>query len=285
MPIAVVGATGTIGSRVTAALRSRDEPVRAVVRNRARADVLPSDLELALADLNRASEVEQAIQGVDRVVLIAANGPDQVRQEANVVKAAAGAGVQHLVKLSVGGAAADAPLAFARDHWAAEVLLREVGVPATIVRPGFFMQNLLQYADWVGADGTLRLPLGDAPIAMVDAADVAEVIAAVVLGEPREDVASLTGPAAITMPEAAEMLSKAAGRSVQYVDSDPEEYFGHLVADGYEEQYARDLTTLYDKIVRPGYAGVVSNSVQELLGHPPRTFADFASDNAARFKS
>jgi uncharacterized protein YbjT (DUF2867 family) len=284
MTIAVVGATGIIGSRVTRALLAGGQAVRAVARDHGRATSLLGDVEVAVADLNQASEVDDAFRGVDRAVVITANGPRQLRQEINVVNAAQRAGVRHLAKLSVGGAAPEAPLTMARDHWAAEERLRESGVPATVIRPGFFMQNLLQYAEWIQADGSWSLPLGDGQIAMVDASDVADVVATVVVGDPRGEVSSVTGPAAITMHEVAATLGDAAGRTIRYVDGDPEEYYLRLVAEGYSEVYARDLTTLYDQILRPGYAGVVSDGVEKVLGRKAHPFADFAAEMASTFK-
>jgi uncharacterized protein YbjT (DUF2867 family) len=283
LTILVIGATGVIGSRVTRELLHRGEVVRAVVRNDARAAALPPGTEVAVADLNDQEAVIKAATGAERVVLIVANSPDQVHQESNVIEAARLSGVSHLVKLSVGGASADAALALARDHWAAEEHLRTAGVPSTIVRPGFFMQNLLQYAPWIAADGTWTLPMGDLPIAMVDAVDVASVVASVALAEPLDNDPIVTGPAALTMVEAAATISAASGRSIRYVDGDPETYYARLVGEGTDARYARDLTTLYDQIIRAGYAGVVSPDASTILGREPMTFARFAADNSEAF--
>ena len=285
MTVLVVGATGEIGSRVTRELLTRGEPVRAAVRSAARAGAVPAGVDVVVADLDDAAAVDRAVADVDRVVLIAANTPRQAEQEGAVIDAARRAGVAHLVKLSVGGAAPDAGLALARAHWAAEVALRDSGVPATVVRPGFFMQNLLQYAPWIAVDGTWRLPMGEAPIAMVHADDVAAVVAAVVVAAPLADDPVVTGGAALTMAQAAAAIGAASGRPVTYVDGDPEEYFTRMVAEGTEAGYARDLTTLYDQVVRAGWAGAVSGDVETLLHRRPRTFADFAAENAAAFRA
>lgn len=120
---------------------------------------------------------------------------------------------------------------------------------------------------------------------MVQAADVARVIAAVVVGDPVPDGVSVTGPAALTMTEAATLLSEFTGRHIRYVDGEPEEYFSRLVAEGSGERYARDLTTLCDQIIRAGYAGSVSNSVEPILQRKPLTFAQFAADHIETFRS
>jgi uncharacterized protein YbjT (DUF2867 family) len=229
--------------------------------------------------------VHNAVRGVDRVVLIAANSADQAEQEANVIDAARRMGVQHLLKLSVGGASPDAGLALARAHWKAEEQLRESGVPFTIVRPGFLMQNLVQYASWIEADGSWRLPMGDEPISMVHASDVAKVIARLVSETPSGEDAVVTGGHSLTMAQSAAALSEASGRSIKYVDGDPQEYFARMLASGHDEEYARDMTILYDEVIRAGYAGAVSNDVQKILHRDPLDFADFAAESAGEFQT
>jgi uncharacterized protein YbjT (DUF2867 family) len=284
MTTLVVGATGVIGSRVVTDLAERGQQVRALVRTERRASGLPSGVDFVVADLDDARAVDGALEGVNQVVLIAANSPSQVTQEGNVIRSAKGHDVKHLVKLSVGGASPEAPLALARDHFAAEQLLEETGVPSSIVRPAFFMQNLLQYAPWISRTGEWTLPLGDLPIAMIDAEDVAAVVAAVVVGEPRLEDAVVTGSSAITMAEAAAALSAYAGRTITYVDGKPDDYKDRMISDGADERYAEDLTVLYDQIVRAGYAGSVTTDLPSILGRDARSFDEFAAANADVFR-
>lgn len=284
MTILVVGATGTTGTRVTQELLARGKDVRAIVRNASRALALPGGAKAVVADLGDPQAVTRALQGVDRVVLIAANSPHQAEQESNVIEAARQGDVKHLVKLSVGGASPDALLALARAHWQAEKQLQESGLPFTIVRPGFLMQNLVQYAPWVEADGDWRLPMGDLPIAMVHAADVAEVIAEIVLAEPLGEDVVVTGGKSLTMAQAATALSETSGRSIKYIDGDPEEYFNRMVTAGHDSEYAHDMTTLYNDVIRAGYAGAVSRDGQKYLHRDPLDFADFAAESAEAFR-
>lgn len=284
MTTLIVGATGVIGSRVLTDLVARGQQVRALVRSESRASELPSGADFVVADLDDAEAVDAALEGIERVVLIAANSPTQVAQEGNVIHAAKRHGVAHLVKLSVGGASPDAPLALARDHYEAEQLLKEAGVPASIVRPAFFMQNLLQYAAWISPTGEWSLPLGDLPIAMIDAEDVAAVVAAVVVGDPRSEDPVVTGPSAITMAEAATILSKSSGRTITYIDGNGEDYKARMISEGADERYVDDLTVLYDQIVRAGYAGTVTTDLPNILGRDAKSFDEFAATNADAFR-
>lgn len=287
MTVLVTGATGTIGQHLVRELTAAGVPVRAAVRDPGRATALAGTAaEIVVADLDDARAVDRAVDGADRVVLIAANTDRQLEQESGVIDAAERHGVAHLIKVSVGGAAPEAPLALARDHYEAEVRLRESGTPATIVRPGFLMQNLIQYAGWIGPDGTWPLPLGDAAMAMIDARDVAAGLAGLAGRAPRpwEDLA-WPGPEALTMAGAARALGAAAGRSLHYVDGDAEEFYDRLVAAGHEPRYARDLTTLYDVVVRAGWVAATAPDLGGILGRDPRTFAQFAADHAADFRA
>jgi uncharacterized protein YbjT (DUF2867 family) len=285
MTVLVIGATGTIASRVAQELLEQGDDVRGTVRDASRATALPVGVRPAIADLDDASAVNKALGGIDRVVLIAANSFRQAEQEGNVIEAARRSGVEHLVKLSVGGASPDAGLALARAHWAAEKQLQESGVPFTIIRPGFFMQNLLQYASWIEADGAWRLPMGESPIAMVHANDVAQVIASVVRSEPFAEDVNVTGGASLTMAQAATAIGLASGRPIRYIDGEPDAYFAQMVAAGNDEQYARDMTVLYDQVIRAGYAGAVSGDVQKFLHRDPLDFGHFAAESAPIFRA
>ena len=119
--------------------------------------------------------------------------------EAAAVEAAAAAGTRRIVKIS-GGAATLGPngtTATAVAHWRSEQRIERLGLDFAFLRPSFFMQNLLAaVAPGVAATGVLAAPFGHAPIAMVDARDVAECAIAALLDERSGGRAwQLTGPA------------------------------------------------------------------------------------------
>ncbi|HET9983133.1 MAG TPA: SDR family oxidoreductase [Longimicrobiales bacterium] len=281
--VLVTGATGTVGSRVVGGLRARGVPVRAFVRDPARAaTVLGDAVELAAGDLGDPAAIRRALDGVDRVFLASPNHPRQREFETNVIDAAAAAGTPWIVKLSTIGAEVGSPLAFWDCHGRIEAHLAEAGVPATLLRPHFYMSNLLGSADAIRATGKLFAPAGGARIPMVDPGDVAAAATAVLAGGGHEGrVYHLTGPEAITFDTVAEQLSAASGRPVDFVHVPDPAARASLLQSGMPPWMADNLLILFG-ILRAGRWSV-SDDVRALTGQAPRGFADFARAHAAAF--
>ena len=179
--ILVIGATGTVGSEVVRQLVATGERPRALVRDPATArQRLGDQVEHVVGDLDRPETIAAALAGVDRVFLLTTQSSRQPEWERAVIGAAARAGVGQLVKLSVFRADEQSPLQVARQHGKAEQVLAQSGLAATILRPVFFMQNLLAMVH----DGAIATAAGDGRVAMVDARDIAAV------DEPITNVAS-----------------------------------------------------------------------------------------------
>jgi uncharacterized protein YbjT (DUF2867 family) len=214
--VLVTGATGNVGSHLVQELRRRGVPARAFVRDPGRAR---ADIELAVGDYGEPSTIAVALDGIDRVFLACANSPRQVEYEANVIDAAATAGVRRIVKMSTVGADPDAEGRFAAWHGQAEQAVEGSGVPAVILRSSYHMTNVLVFAESIRGAGKIFAPVDDAKIAMIDRRDLAAV-AALVLTEDGHDGRTylLTGSEAITYRDVAVQLSEVIGKPVEFVD-------------------------------------------------------------------
>jgi uncharacterized protein YbjT (DUF2867 family) len=284
MTVLVTGATGNVGSQVVRELLARGVPVCAFVRDADRAAArLGADAELFVGDLSDPVSVRRALSGVDRVFLSSADGPEKVGQEAGVVDAAAAAGVEHIVKASTMLARAGSPLPPLDWNGRSEEHLRRSGVPATLLRSGFYMTNLLMAADQVRA-GSLVAPAGDGRIAMVDPRDIG-VVGALALTEPGHAGRSyrLTGPAAITYSEVAGELSYATGTPVAYVDAPEDAARAGLEAAGMPGWLVEHLVGLFG-LVREGVLAEVTDTIRVVTGRDPRSFAEFARDHVEVFR-
>ncbi len=282
--ILVTGATGNVGSEVVRELGARGALVRALVRDPDRArDQLGSEVELVVGDFSQPRSVRRAMDGVRSVFLSSADGPDKVVHETTVIDAAAGAGLQLIVKQSTIGAEIGSPVPFWDAHGRIERVLHSSSVPAVILRSGFSMANLLASAPAVAAGGQLFAPAGNARIAMIDPRDVGATAAAV-LSEDQQGsrTYTLTGPEAISYEQVAACLSEATGRPVEFVDIPAEAARGAALEAGMPSWLADGLVAVFAAL-KAGAAEQVTDTVQALTGRPARTFADFARDRATLF--
>ena len=284
-PILVTGATGTIGAHLVRELQERRVPVRAFVRYRDRAAaVLREEVELAVGDFADAVSIRAALDGVERVFLCSPNSPHQVEHETAVIDAAVDAGIRRLVKIGASGAQIGSPVAFWDAHGRIERHLHRSGLPSIVLHPSAYTSNLLAAAEMIKATGRLFAPAGDAKMALIDPRDVAAV-AAVVLTEDGHGGRTypLTGPEALTYTEAAEQLSEATGRLVEFVDVPDVAARGAMIRAGLPSWLADQLVILWGQL-RGGAAAATTDVVRVLTGREPRSMAEFAHAYAVAFQ-
>ena len=283
--ILVTGATGNVGAHVVRELRTRGADVRAFVRDPAAAAASGrlDGVELAAGDFDDPGSLRRALDGVDRVYVSAADGPAKVAHESAVIDAAAAAGVELIVKLSAMHADAASALPAYRWHGEIEAHLRRSGLPAVILRPAFFMTNMLMVAAGVAATGALYAPTADRPVAMIDIRDVAAAAAAALSAEFHAGrTYELTGPAAVTFTEVADALAAATGRPVRSVDLTEEQARPRFEGAGHPAWLATHLAGVFG-VIRAGGFERVTDQVRALTGHPARDIAAFARDFAPAF--
>lgn len=251
--ILVTGATGQQGGIVARYLLQQGEKVRALTRHPAKADALKKlGAEVAAGDLTDKSSLKPALRGVQRVFLVTtpfeAGLEAEVRQGIEMVDAAKAAGVAHLVFSSVGSANKNTGIPHFETKRRVEQHLRESGLPATILRPVFFMENFT--APWMIPAIQQRkvvLPLApDRTLQMIALDDIGAFAAAAFI-RPKEFLGQeidLAGDA-LTMPEALGLLGKEIGAPIQY---EP------LPIDEAEERFGHDAAVMYRWFNEVGYS-------------------------------
>ena len=214
--ILVTGATGNVGGKLVQELLALGQPVRVFVRNEAKAAHLGAQVERAVGDLDKPETLAAALQGVDALFLN--TGGFGTQQDENAITAAKQAGVRHVVKLSTYGAG-EPMYQIDRWHHAKEQVLLDAGLPWTMLRPGQFMSNTLQWAGMIKGQGTVYAPGGEGKVAPIDPRDIAAV-AAVALTQPghTEQAYQLTGPELLTVGEQVQIIASLLGKPLQYVD-------------------------------------------------------------------
>ena len=283
--ILVIGATGKVGSNVCKELAAAGAPVRAFVRNKEKATaMLPPQVELFQGDLLAKEHLDKSLAGVEKMFLVTPVNQKMAEVEKFLVDAAKRDGVKHVVKLSVIHADADSPAYFAGQHGLSERLLRESGMDWTMLRPNFFMQNLLGTAMTVRMQGVIYQPAADASASSIDARDIAAVAAKVLTSDGHAGKAYvLTGPQSLTYQQIAEILTKVrGGNAVRYVPLPPAAAKQGMMQLGFPEWLAQAISELFDAM-RDGVMAPVTDEVQRITGKPPRTFEVFATENKAAF--
>ena len=162
----------------------------------------------------------------------------------------------------------------ARLHRPVEQALVASGLPWTVLRPNFYMQNFLRQQS-IRAAGEFGFPLITAPISFIDAGDIARVAARVLTTDGHDGrVYDLTGPQPLTYSEAAEVFSDVLGKPVRYAPLPDEQARAAMLGRGMPEFYADALIDVA-RAYRDGGAETVTSTVPDLTGHPALTFADF----------
>ncbi|PCN48874.1 NAD(P)-dependent oxidoreductase [Curtobacterium sp. 'Ferrero'] len=272
MTIAVTGATGNIGGAVARALAAADVPFRMVVRDPSRAPQLPGT-EVASATYGDADASRAALEGVDTLLMVSgAEARDRLAQHRSFVAAAATAGVRHVVYTSFVGATADATFTLGRDHWATEEAIRATSMAHTFLRDSFYLDFV---EDLVGEDGVIRGPAGDGAMAAVARADVARVATAVLQAPAAhlDRTYELTGPAAITLAQAAATVSEVRGRTVTYHPETLEEAYASRARWNPEPWQADAWVSTYTAIAE-GALAHVSGDVERVTGRRPMSLRE-----------
>jgi uncharacterized protein YbjT (DUF2867 family) len=290
MSILVTGSTGTIGRQIIDQLQGKGVEVRALTRSPAKAQ-FPAGVTAVQGDLADVGSLRAAMAGVSTLFLLAPNVPDELTQAMLALTVAREAGVRGIVYLSVfnGEAYADVPH-FAGKH-TVERMITALDLPATILRPTYFIQNDIRMKEPLLTFGVYGMPLGARGVSMVDVRDIAEAAAIDLLRRERSatplprETYTLAGPDALTGTGLAAIWTEALGRDVRYGGDDlaalEQRLQGMLPA-----WHALDLRLMVSRYQSDG--AVASSAdlsrLTALLGHAPRSYRDFARDAAAQWK-
>ncbi len=275
--VVVTGALGNVGGGVVASLAERGVPVRvADINEGALAERFP-ECDRAFLDYTEPSTFDTVVADARRVFLIRPPAISRVSNTINpFIDAAQEHGVEHVVFSSVAGAESNRIV----PHHRIEKHLMESSMAWTMLRPGFFAQNLATaYRQDITTSNQIYVPAGNGLVAFIDAQDIGEV-AAVCLAEDGHQMQGyhLTGPEAVTFYQVARLLTEQLGRSITYVPAPVIGYFRHLRYRGLVVPHAVVQTILHTGL-RRGDAEAVNHTVDDLLGRPARSLSEYVADH------
>jgi uncharacterized protein YbjT (DUF2867 family) len=287
MTILVTGATGTIGSLITQRLAEAGAEVKALVRQRGKRD-FPAGVTEVVADLTDVPSMRAALSSVRTLFLLNAVTPDEVTQALVTLNLAREAGIERIVYLSVIHADKFTNVPHFTGKHTVERMIESLDIPATILRPAYFMQNDLMVQQTIQQYALYPMPIGSAGAAMIDARDIADIAVAELLRRDRATspldriTLDLVGPQALTGAAVATIWSSALDREIGYAGDDVAAFEKNLSAYG-PSWLAYDMRLMMTGIQQFGMQAV-SGTVERLeaiAGHPLRTYEDFVREAIA----
>lgn len=284
----VAGATGNVGGEVVRALAAAGAPVRALTRAPLEGPSRwPESVEVAVGDLNDPASLAGALDGARGLFLL--SGYDDV---AGLLARGRAAGLERVVLLSSGAvddADVDAVVAAGYDEtnvvvrWNAESeqALRRSGLAWTALRPNGFHANALRWLPQLRAGDVIRGPWADVPIASIDPADIGAVAATALTGGAQDGRAlRLTGPERLVPAQRVAILGDALDRPLRFEAQTDAEARAEML-----EAMPPGVVDAFFRFFSDGETdeSIITPTVEEVAGKPPRTFAQWASAHAAEF--
>ncbi|WP_369144846.1 NAD(P)H-binding protein [Streptomyces sp. R44] len=282
MTVLVTGSRGRVASTLLGLLDAAGVEARAGSKNPADLSP-PPGVDTVHCDLGDPATFDTALKGVDSVFLYA-----EAAHLGTFADRARAAGVEHIALLSSSSVlapdAAENPIA--ASHLAAERALSAAAASgafeATHLQPGAFATNALQWAGALKEGHVPALPYPHAHSDPIHERDVAEAAFAA-LTEPRLRGSSylLTGPESLDFTEQLAILAEVTGRPARYTTVTPKEW-KKSVAPFIPERFADALLSYWSS--HDGRPTPLTNTIEDLTGHPARTFTTWAEDHAEEFR-
>jgi NAD(P)H dehydrogenase (quinone) len=280
--IAITGATGKLGRGTLQSLLAHGvaaETIRPIVRDLAKAhDLVDRKFDVAYGNYTDPALLEAAFSGVDKLLFISTSalGEERLLHHRNVVKAAQGAGVKHILYTSVIKPAPDALFAASPGHFHTEALIRESGIAYTFFRNNLYLDIVPFLFGGALASGTLTHSGADGHIGFVAREDIAEALARVLTSEGHVNRAY---PITVSrecygLAQIAAELGNATGKTIHYQPVTPAQFRAALERASLPPP-AVAMAVGLGEAVRAGEFDLSEPTFERLLGRPPTDLRTF----------
>lgn len=287
--ILVTGASGNLGSLVINDLLARGVAASDIVagsRDPAKLQSLTAKgVATARVDFDDAASLEKSLVGMDRLLIISTDElgtpGKRLEQHKAAVAAAKAAGVGRIFYTSLPQAESSA-VSFAPDHFGTEEAIKASGLPYTILRNNWYMENLFMSLPAALASGQWFTSAADGKTAFIARADVARAIAAALAAPTAENsIYTLTGAEAFANSEIAAMVSEVTGKPLSVVNITDEQLADGMAAHGVPAPFIPTLVS-FDKAIREGDLGMVTGEAADLVAGKLTTLKEFLQANKAK---
>lgn len=282
MTILVTGFTGNVGLAVGHAMMKRHIPFRAAVIDPAAAsEKFGNAFHYRHLDYADISTFSQALKGVDQLFLMY---PSQVstRQFHLFLRYLRFTSVRHIVYLSF----KDVPVFPLTPHHAIEKIIQETGIRFTIIRPGYYMQNLnLFMRDDIRFHEQIVTPAGLGKTSMIDIRDIATfVIHCLEHPAPHFNrVYTLHGEEVFGFHEIASLMTLLLGKTIRYTNPSIPFFQMKMVQKGYPKSYVNEVIILHLPISL-GLTKRTNRQFREVTGTEPIPLSQYILDYQAHWE-
>lgn len=269
MKILVTGATGKLGSKVVESLlKSVPASELAVsVRNQEKAEGLRArGVEVRQGDFDRPETLDNAFKGIDRLLIISADGDNETRigQHTNAVQAAERAGVKFIAYTSLANAT-ESKNPMAPPHVATEAAIIKTGIPYSFLRNNWYLENEIGSIQGATGGAPWVTSAGEGKVGWALQQDYADAAAAVMVGNGHENtVYELSGPL-LTQEELASALGNILGKEVPVQQVSDEKYAEIMKGLGLPD-FVIPIVVGIQESIRHGSLEVESNDFEKVLG-------------------
>jgi len=279
--IFITGSTGNIGRHLVKLFSEKGVSVRAAVRSKAKVAPLKlPGIEWVEADFDKPASFDSALKWIERLFVLSPFLPILAEMSNDLVDRAKKAGVKHIVRLSAVGANPNGKLSLAKWQGNAEKHIQASGLAWTILRPTFFMENILNnFSGSIKAQGKYYVPHGSGKAPYIAARDIAGVAYEALTGSGYEGkIYELSGPQSLSDYDIAEILSQVAGKKVEYVDVSEDASRQSMSGMGMPEWMVGCISEL-NSIVKQGWSANVSSTIKDIVGVDATTFDQWAREH------
>lgn len=271
MKLLVTGATGKFGIKVVETLLKTipTSQLAVSVRNPEKAEELRArGVDVRQGDFDHPETLDAAFAGVDRLLLVSADGDNEtrIRQHANAVAAAERAGVGFIAYTSLAKAQESTNL-FAPTHQATEEAILKTGIPYSFLRNNWYLENEISSIQGVMAGAPWVTSAGDGKVGWALQQDYAEAAAAVLSGDGHENTVYELSGKVLTQEEIAAALGSVLGKEVIVQQVDDATYADIMQAAGVPD-FVIPILVEIQRSIRVGSLDVESNDFEKLLGRP-----------------